>query len=299
MLLRPPITDAVTSDALARVRGELTAAGFERAAMLRRGDPGRWPTVDARALETVGRELDPIAAFAIVRAATGNTAEIWVCDRIAGKSVIQSVRLDAGWNAGRVVAVGRAGGAGRRAAEGQPRAILAGVAATGVPAAGGDRHRRRRRRPTGHLRDGRGSASRRPSACSTTSAPSARCGSRSCASPTAARAAGRAASRVAGLGTDAELRDPDGSAQSSRRSACSSSCAAFAPGRGCSRSSPSVPAPIASRVVGAGGGPNFDGSSRDAWSALGVAGGGRRRAGGVAHRLRRRRAGRADLAPTT
>ena len=53
------------------------------------------PALDVRtALETVGRELDPIAAFAIVRAAGGNTAEIWVCDRMAGKSVIQSVRLD-------------------------------------------------------------------------------------------------------------------------------------------------------------------------------------------------------------
>ena len=29
VLLKPPVTDDVTSDALARVRGELTAAGFE------------------------------------------------------------------------------------------------------------------------------------------------------------------------------------------------------------------------------------------------------------------------------
>src|SRR6185295_18330708 len=75
VLLRPQATDDVTSDALARVRGELTAGGFE-VSMLPQD-----PALDVRtALETVGRELDPIATFAIVRAAGGNTAEIWVCD---------------------------------------------------------------------------------------------------------------------------------------------------------------------------------------------------------------------------
>src|SRR5690349_9674456 len=60
VLLRPPVTDDVTSDALARVRGELTAAGFEVSVLVQD------PTLDVRsALETVGRELDPIAAFAI------------------------------------------------------------------------------------------------------------------------------------------------------------------------------------------------------------------------------------------
>ena len=255
------------------------------------------PALDVRtALETVGRELDPIAAFAIVRAATDNTAEIWVCDRIAGKSVIQSVRLDAGGNAGRVVAFGRAGGAGRRAAEGQPRAILAGVAATGVPAAGAKPapaapsppHRPPTRRP--------GSASRRPSACSTTPAPSAPCGSPSCASPTAARAAGRAASPSPAWERTPSCAIRTAARRSSRRSACWSSCAAFAPGRGRSRSSPSVPAPIARGVVGVAGGPNFDGSSQRRLVGAGRCRRRGRRAGGVARRLRRRRAGRADRA---
>src|SRR6478736_2665707 len=89
VLLRPGATDDVTSDALARVRGELTAGGFE---VVETGAPA---ALDVRtALETVGRELNPIAAFAIVPSPGGNSAEIWVCDRMAGKSVIQSVRLD-------------------------------------------------------------------------------------------------------------------------------------------------------------------------------------------------------------
>ncbi|HVY38280.1 MAG TPA: hypothetical protein VHM31_10095 [Polyangia bacterium] len=89
VLLRPPLADAVTSDATARVRGELTAAGFEVTVV------PQDPQLEIRAaLETVGRELDPLATFAILRAPGGSTAEIWVCDRVAGKSVIQTVRLD-------------------------------------------------------------------------------------------------------------------------------------------------------------------------------------------------------------
>jgi hypothetical protein len=89
VLLRPQATDEVTSDALTRVRGELAAGGFDVSIL------PQDPALDVRtALETVGRELDPIATFAIERAAGGNTAEIWVCDRLEGRSVIQTVRLD-------------------------------------------------------------------------------------------------------------------------------------------------------------------------------------------------------------
>jgi len=95
VLLRPAVADDVTADALARVRGELTAAGFDVSVLEQ-----DWALDVRSALETVGRDLDPIAAFAIVRAADSNTAEIWVCDRLAGKSVIQSVRLDGAGRAG-------------------------------------------------------------------------------------------------------------------------------------------------------------------------------------------------------
>jgi hypothetical protein len=89
VVLRPAVSDEVTSDALARVQGELTAAGFDVRLL------PRDPTVPVRtALETSGRELDPIATFAIIRGDAGDTAEIWVCDRVAGKSVIQNVRLE-------------------------------------------------------------------------------------------------------------------------------------------------------------------------------------------------------------
>jgi hypothetical protein len=91
VVLKPPSTDEITTVALARVRGELTAAGFDV-----REIP-QDPSADIRdVLETVGRDLDPIATFAIIRgpsAAGAGAADIWVNDRLAGKSVIQSVHL--------------------------------------------------------------------------------------------------------------------------------------------------------------------------------------------------------------
>ena len=252
------------------MRGELTAAGFEVSTWTQ--DPALG---DVRtALETVGRELEPIATFAIVRAATDNTAEIWVCDRIAGKSVIQSVRLDAAWTAGRA----------------SPSAVLAVQAvellkaslaqywlarSDGGPPAGGNRHRRRPS-PPAPARPTRppGSASRRASDCSTARAPLARCGSQSCASPTAARAAGRAASPSAAWEPTPSCAIRIGSAQVQQAFGLLELLRGF-------RAGPRVQPFVAvgagayrARVVGVAGGPNFGGSSRDAWSVLGVAGGG-------------------------
>ena len=91
VVLTPPITDEVTTGAVARVRGELTAAGFDV------HEIPRDPSADVRdVLETIGRDLDPIATFAIIRGAGtggGGAADIWVNDRLAGRSVIQSVHL--------------------------------------------------------------------------------------------------------------------------------------------------------------------------------------------------------------
>jgi hypothetical protein len=91
-VLVPARTDEVTTGALARVLGELAAAGFDVRELPQ--DPGS----DIRTrLETAGRELDPIATFAIVRGPAtedgGGAADIWVCDRLAETSVIKSVHL--------------------------------------------------------------------------------------------------------------------------------------------------------------------------------------------------------------
>jgi hypothetical protein len=265
VLLRPPITDDVTSDALARVRGELTAAGFE-VSMLDQD-----PALGVRtALETVGRELDPIAAFAIVRAATDNTAEIWVCDRIAGRSVIQSVRLDAGGTTG----------------QSSPSAVLAVQAVELLKASLAQywlASQRRVSRPPAEA----GAVAPPPPAYETAGLGiEAAVGLLENAGgigpvwqPVVRVSYGGARGwtgriTAAGLGTDADLRDPDGSARVQQAFGLLELLRSFRAG---TRAQPflSVGAgAYRARVVGVAGGPNFDGSSRVAWSALGVAGGG-------------------------
>jgi hypothetical protein len=91
VLLRPGAPDAVTNEALVRVRGELKAAGFEVATLpLNSSDDAKHD------LETAGAELHPIAAFAIfVMPPEGgkSVAEIWVSDRIRKKTVVQNALL--------------------------------------------------------------------------------------------------------------------------------------------------------------------------------------------------------------
>jgi hypothetical protein len=90
ILLRQATPDEVTTEAMARVNGELVAAGFEVAVVPLRGDDA------LRDLESAGREQKAVAAFAIfVRPFEGGTsvAEIWVSDRIRQKVVIQNAVL--------------------------------------------------------------------------------------------------------------------------------------------------------------------------------------------------------------
>lgn len=92
VVLRPASSDGITAEATARVRGELVAAGFD-VAVVARGDE------DAkRDLETAGRDLNAIAAFAIIVTpgdGGGALAEIWVSDRTRRKTVIEHAQLGA------------------------------------------------------------------------------------------------------------------------------------------------------------------------------------------------------------
>jgi hypothetical protein len=90
VLLRLTTSDAVTTEATARVNGELKAAGFDVAIVLLSSDDAK------RQLESAGRELNALAAFAIFATPSdGGTsaAEIWVSDRIRQKIVIQRALL--------------------------------------------------------------------------------------------------------------------------------------------------------------------------------------------------------------
>ena len=90
VLLRVAASDDVTTEAMARVKGELVAAGFEVAVIPFSGDDA------LHDLEAAGRERHAVAAFAIfARPFEGGTsvAEIWVSDRVRQKVVIQDAVL--------------------------------------------------------------------------------------------------------------------------------------------------------------------------------------------------------------
>ncbi|MDP8998552.1 MAG: hypothetical protein M3O46_00390 [Myxococcota bacterium] len=90
ILLQPATPDELTTEAMARVKGELKAAGFDVIVLRLNSDNAR------RALETAGRDLNPIAAFAIfVKPPEGRTsvAEIWVSDRMKQQTIIQNALL--------------------------------------------------------------------------------------------------------------------------------------------------------------------------------------------------------------
>jgi hypothetical protein len=88
-LLRSSASDDITTEATARVEGELGAAGFHVEVVAPKGDDAR------QELETAGSALQAIAAFAIVVRPSGghNVAEIWVSDRLKQTTVIQRAEL--------------------------------------------------------------------------------------------------------------------------------------------------------------------------------------------------------------
>jgi len=93
VLLRPTTTDEVTTMALARIKGELIAAGFEVTVVPQRDElPSR------SVVETAASELNPLAVFAIFhdrsKVGTSSTAEIWVSDRLVDRTSVERMRLD-------------------------------------------------------------------------------------------------------------------------------------------------------------------------------------------------------------
>lgn len=93
VLLRPSTTDEVTAMALARIKGELIAAGFDVLLLPQRED--RSPR---EIVENAAPELEPLAVFAIFRdkakAGTFSTAEIWVSDRVVDRTSVERMRLE-------------------------------------------------------------------------------------------------------------------------------------------------------------------------------------------------------------
>lgn len=96
LLIRPPSTPAPVTEALARVRGELTVEGFDAEVAEMELGP------DVRAsLERVAATLTAptTAMVAVVPGAEPVSAELWVVDRMTGKTLVRHVRADLRANA--------------------------------------------------------------------------------------------------------------------------------------------------------------------------------------------------------
>jgi hypothetical protein len=86
VLVRAPHPNAVAIEATVRLRGELVADGFD----VRVVDSP--PTVDLRAsLEEAAAAADVEAVVAIFEATGSDSVELWVIDRVTGKTVIRRV----------------------------------------------------------------------------------------------------------------------------------------------------------------------------------------------------------------
>lgn len=117
-LVRSSSSDRVLREASTRVRAELLDAGFEVVEVDRA--PG-----DPRAeVEDAAPTTSSFATVAMSRAANGAFADVWISDRLTGKTVVRRIEVGAGPNATAVLAI--------RALE-LLRASLLEVAARGSP----------------------------------------------------------------------------------------------------------------------------------------------------------------------
>ena len=93
LLLRPVPASEVLAEAILRIKSELTAGGFEVAvADIEGAEPGP----DPRALmERAGQALAPSATIGIFGNLEQGPAELWVVDRITGKTVIRRLEVQA------------------------------------------------------------------------------------------------------------------------------------------------------------------------------------------------------------
>jgi hypothetical protein len=89
VIVRP--ADQIAVEAVARIEGELSAAGFETTVLVHKGD------ADPRAeVERETRDNGADAALSIVDTAESRTAEVWIADRLTGKTVVQHLEVSGG-----------------------------------------------------------------------------------------------------------------------------------------------------------------------------------------------------------
>ncbi|HVU03067.1 MAG TPA: hypothetical protein VHE30_15005 [Polyangiaceae bacterium] len=94
--------DPLVSEATTRVRAELAEAGFDVAVV-----PGSADRSPREQVEAAGLDPPPVATLALFRSGTAAAADVWVADRITGKTLVRHVDVQdvRGDRAARVLAV--------------------------------------------------------------------------------------------------------------------------------------------------------------------------------------------------
>jgi hypothetical protein len=93
LLLRRVPSDEILAEAILRIKGELVAGGFQVAVA---DIDGLEHGADPRALmESAGQDLAPSATIGIFGNLEQGSAELWVVDRITGKTVIRRLQVQA------------------------------------------------------------------------------------------------------------------------------------------------------------------------------------------------------------
>lgn len=92
VLLRPVPTEPLLAESIVRIKSELLAGGFEVTVA---DTPSNELVPDARTLKQLAaRTQPPSATLAIFGDLAQGTAELWVADRITGRSVIRRVQVE-------------------------------------------------------------------------------------------------------------------------------------------------------------------------------------------------------------
>jgi hypothetical protein len=98
-LVRTPSNDPLLNEASTRLRAELAGAGFDVVEI------ERAPGASRIEVEGTGDRSGSIATIAIDRAGAGAMADVWISDRVSGKTVVRRLRVGGGPRAATVLAI--------------------------------------------------------------------------------------------------------------------------------------------------------------------------------------------------
>jgi hypothetical protein len=99
VILRPERTDPELDRALIYLEGELTAAGFA-VTIVAVSEP-----VTPKVLREVGEEREAFATLTVLRSNGNTTADVWIGDRVTGKTSVRTLATTASERSGRILAL--------------------------------------------------------------------------------------------------------------------------------------------------------------------------------------------------